>query len=83
MSTAKNSYTKTHTMQAMYATKVGLKEKIFLHAEIAAIIKCNGIPYKIRIERKNARGKLMLAAPCPICQLAIKEANIKFIEYSI
>lgn len=79
-----NSYTKTHPKQAEYAKRMGDPDRIFLHAEIAALVKCNrGIPYKIKIVRKLKNGQLGLAKPCPICNAAIKEAGIKFVEYSI
>ena len=42
-----------------------------------------GEPYKILIERYNSEGEPVLAKPCEICQLAIKEAGIKRIEYTI
>lgn len=80
-----NSYTKTHPTQAQYACKANLPEKVFLHAEIAALVKCRGgKPYKIKIERYDKKyGKPINAEPCPICKLAIKEAGISFVEYSI
>ena len=39
LSEAMNSYKKTHPLQAYFAEKVGLPDKVFLHAEIAAILK--------------------------------------------
>ena len=83
LSVGKNSYHKSHPTQAKYALKVGQPYKQFLHAEIAALIKCRGVPYKIYVERKDAKGNSRLAKPCPICELAIKEAGIKYVEYSI
>lgn len=83
LSKATNSYQKSHTIQARYAKRVGLEDKIFLHAEIAALIKCRGIPYKIKIERYSKKGEPLLAKPCPICELAIKEAGIHIVEYTI
>jgi deoxycytidylate deaminase len=82
LSTGHNSYIKTHPMQARLAAEIGDPLKTFLHAEIDAIIKCKGKPHKIKIERKNKQGRLGLAKPCPICELAIKRAKIKYIEYS-
>ena len=81
----KNDYQKTHPEQARLANAVGLCHKVYLHAEIAAIIKAQraGVPYKIKIERYNHKGLPAMAAPCPICQLAIKEAGIKFVEYTM
>jgi len=78
-----NSYEKTHPRQAFLAKRVGMPERQYLHAEISALVKCRGKPYKIQIERRNSQGQLQLAKPCPICELAIREAGIKFVEYSI
>ena len=82
LSIATNSYTKTHPTQSRLARKVGFFEKQFLHAEIAALVKCRGVPYRIRVVRVNRQGELRRAKPCLICQLAIKEAGIKLVEYS-
>jgi tRNA(Arg) A34 adenosine deaminase TadA len=85
LSVATNSYQKSHPRQAELANRVGMPDKIYLHAEISAIIKCkeNGKPYRIKVERFNKHGETMLARPCEICQLAIKLAGIKFVEYSL
>jgi deoxycytidylate deaminase len=80
-----NSYVKSHPLQKKYAEMVGhspLRDK--LHAEIQAIIRAKGKEiYKIVIERYNKNGNPVNAMPCPICQLAIKEAEIKRVEYTI
>lgn len=81
-----NSYIKTHPLQKFYATKVGTPKREYLHAEVRAIIKAlkRGIPYKILISRINPKnGNTGLAKPCPICELAIKDAGIKRIEYTL
>jgi deoxycytidylate deaminase len=83
LSTGHNQYLKTHPMQAKYAAKAGQPYRQYLHAEISALIKCRGEPYKISIERKNKQGQLVLAKPCPVCELALKEAGVKFVEYSV
>lgn len=83
LSVGENSYSKTHPEQARFALLAGEPLKQFLHAEVLALIRCKGKPYKIKVERMNRKGTLMLAKPCPICELAIKQAGIKFIEYSI
>jgi deoxycytidylate deaminase len=54
---------------------------VYLHAEIAAIIKAKGKGYKIKIERYSNKGKPLPSKPCPICELAIKEAGIKVVSY--
>lgn len=82
---AYNNYIKTHPRQAYYAKQVGQPLCVYLHAEIAAIIKAQkvGVPYKIKIERYTKNGKQALAAPCPICLAAIHEADIKLVEFSV
>lgn len=83
IATGVNSYTKTHPKQAHYAEKCGDPKKVFLHAEIAALVKCRKQPYKIKIERYSKEGSPMNAQPCPICMMAIKEAGVKLIEYTL
>lgn len=79
-----NSYTKTHPKQAKMAAKVGLVDKQHLHAEVSAIIKSKGRDiHKIKVERYDSKGNPKLAAPCPVCQLAIKMAGIKFVEHTV
>lgn len=79
-----NSYEKTSPVQAQYSKRVNQPARIYLHAEIAALVKVkHGTPYKIKIERYDRFGEPKMAAPCPICSLAIKEAGIKFIEYTV
>lgn len=84
ISTATNQYDKSHPLQSELADRVGLPEKIFLHAEISAIIKARKKTiHKISIARFGADGSTRLAKPCPICQLAIKQAGIKVVEYTL
>lgn len=81
-----NSYTKTHPLQKFYATKVGTPKREYLHAEVRAIIKAlkKGVPHKIFISRVNPKnGNTGIAKPCPICILAIKDAGIKLVEYTL
>lgn len=79
-----NSYTKTHTLQAKYAVSVGLDDKIFLHAEIAALSKLKSFhkPYKIVVERYLSDGSTALAKCCKVCEAAVKAHRIKYIEYT-
>jgi tRNA(Arg) A34 adenosine deaminase TadA len=80
----KNSYTKTHPMMVLHANKVGRPQKIFLHAEIHAIVRCKDLSkaHKIVVMRFDKKGNPMNAAPCPVCQSAIEAAGIKFIEHT-
>jgi tRNA(Arg) A34 adenosine deaminase TadA len=84
VATAVNSYSKTHPTQAHYANRCGEPHKQYLHAEIACLIKAKGKGYKLVVERYNKQGLPMLAMPCKICMMAIKEAkHIKRIEYTL
>lgn len=84
LSLGRNSYVKTHPKQAKHAHKVGLPEKIYLHAEIDAIIRCRDLSkaYKIVVSRITKKGKYGNAKPCPVCQSAIKEAGIRNVEWT-
>ena len=86
LSYSKNSYIKTHSRMKILAEKSGCNEnKIYLHAEVRAIIKALkvGVPYKISVERYYKNGMPALSKPCKICELAIKEAGIRVVEYTI
>lgn len=82
-----NSYQKSHPIQAKYAEQAGNPEAQYVHAEISSLIKLKyndrGRAYKIAIARVLKNGKTGLAAPCPVCQVAIVEAGLKSIEYTI
>jgi deoxycytidylate deaminase len=84
LSIGKNSYWKTHPLQSKTAKEVGLPNKEFLHAEIAAIVKCADLSSAKRmlITRINKFGKALASKPCPICQKAIKDAGIKFVDHT-
>lgn len=83
LSFATNSYNKSHPIQSYFAAKVGLPNKIYLHAEIAALLKTKGKNvYSIHVIRKDAKGNLANAKPCPICMEAIKAYGIKKIFFS-
>jgi tRNA(Arg) A34 adenosine deaminase TadA len=84
LSIGKNSYTKTHPVQAAYSEKAGLPHKIYLHAEIHAIVKCKNLEkaHRIVVFRYDNEGNPRSAKPCPICESAIKETSIKVIEHT-
>ena len=81
---AVNQDTKTHPLQARLAEMVGLDEKIYLHAEIAALVKCKSEADTIVVARLGGHygDELRNAKPCPICSLALKEAGIQNVYYS-
>lgn len=85
LSIGKNSYVKTHPLQAKHAKKTGLIHKEFRHAEIDAIIRCKDLSraHTIKVSRILKCGEYGNAKPCPVCQSAIKEAGIKNIEWTV
>jgi len=82
IATAVNLEQKSHPLQAKLAHKVGLPEKIYLHAEIHALIKAKEDADCIIVARINNQGKLRNSKPCPICSLALESENITKICYT-
>lgn len=72
---------KTHPLQFKHA-QFHNKEAIFLHAEIAALVKCRVAPHTLIVGRITRQGKIGLAKPCPICMGAILEAGVRVIHYT-
>lgn len=79
-----NSYSKTHPVQAEFSKRAWKKgvvengEQVFLHAEIASLVRCRKKPHAMIIVRVDKKDQFANCKPCPICQLAIKEAKIDF-----
>ena len=82
ITTAVNLEKKSHPLQAKFAKRVGLWQKIYLHSEIHALIKAREDSDTIVVARVNPQNKLRNAKPCPICSLALEEAGVKNIYYS-
>jgi len=84
LSQGENSYQKTHPYQTKLAKKAGRPGAIFLHAEIQALVRLKNKDkaHKIVIERYDSKGNPILAKPCEICSLALKEAGIGIIEHT-
>ena len=84
IASATNSYTKTHPLMLHFGKQVGITYRPFLHAEVAALLKCGTTkPYAISIERKTSTGQPALAKPCAICERAIEAWGIKKVSYTI
>lgn len=79
-----NSYTKTHPLQAKYASLCGLPDKQFLHAEVAVILRVRDLSkaHSIKVERYNAKGLPVCAKPCIICQRVIDASGIENVEWT-
>lgn len=82
LSIGRNSYTKTHRLQAHYASKVGRPAAIYLHAELSALLKARGRVHKLVVLRYGKKGQPLLAKPCAACQLAIHDFNVKIVEHT-
>ncbi len=79
-----NSYVKTHPYMAALSASFNEPYKIYLHAEVAAILKCRDLTkaHRILVTRVGKSGNILLAKPCKICQSAIEAAGIKIVEHS-
>lgn len=83
LSCATNNYDKSHPLQKYFAEKAGQHERIYLHAEIGAILRAKDRQvHHIRVFRYGANGETLLAKPCPVCMEAIKAFGVKQLSYS-
>lgn len=84
LSVGYNSYTKTHPIQDYYARQAGHPQRIFLHAEIAALLRAKDKQiHKIKVERYAKNGEPMNASPCAVCEKAIKAWGVTFVEHTL
>ena len=85
ITTAVNNDYKSHPRQAWWAQRVGLDEKIYLHAEMACLIKAREAADTIVVVRLGGHdGKsLRQSRPCPVCEPALRYAGIKHVYYSV
>lgn len=80
---ANNCYSKTDPLQSYFAKQAGLPFKDKLHAEILALKRSGDKQvHTLSIERYGKQGAMLLAAPCPICRLAIKAYGVRKIVYT-
>jgi len=84
MSVGKNSYVKTHPLQAAHAKRAGEPNKVFLHAEIHAISLCRDLTkaHSMKIFRFLEDGSPALARPCVVCNSAIKASGIEIVDHT-
>lgn len=75
----RNSYVKTHPLQARASEAVGGKNRTFLHAEVAALLKVKdwNKAYALHVFRFDSQGNPALAKPCSCCQWVINQTAIK------
>jgi len=72
-----NSYTRSHAFQRRVGRLSHEPEKKYLHAEVAALLRCRVPPDTLMVGRLSKRGELVMARPCDCCRLAINLVNPK------
>lgn len=83
LSTGLNSYTKTHPVVAHFSKLAGTPEKIYLHAEIQAVLRAKDkVVDTVAIERYDSEGKTAMAKPCSTCALMLKAYGVRFVRYT-
>lgn len=86
IASAVNHYGKSHPLQKAMSVKAeGNCEKVYLHAEISALLKSlrsGKKGAKIFVARVGKRGEPLLAKPCPTCQYALQLYGIEYIEHT-
>ena len=84
LSRGRNSYVKTHPVQKQLADKYEDGTRMFLHAEVHALLrlKRNSKPHKIFVARYDNEGNHRNAKPCVMCENFIKSTGIREITYT-
>lgn len=82
LAVGKNSYVKTHPLQAKFAKKAGKEHAVYLHAELSALLKSRSPVHKLIVFRHDSAGNPANAKPCASCQLAIKHFGVKYVEHT-
>lgn len=77
-----NSYVKTHPLQAKFGKESGRPNAIYIHAELAALLKSREKVHRLVVLRYDKKGKPAMAKPCPACQVAIRHFGVKHIEHT-
>lgn len=83
ISSAQNSYIKTHPLMARAAKEAGQAYRIYLHAEVAALVKADwSRAHSMFVSRFDRTGRPVNATPCVVCQRVIKMAGIKKVRHT-
>ncbi len=83
ISVGTNNYNKSHPLQKHYAELVGRPDKIYLHAEILALLRAGETPvHRIDIEGYSKTGKVVNSKPCPICAAALRDFGVSIINHT-
>ena len=73
---------RTHPIQAEYAWRAGYPNKLWLHAEIRALIQANEEADTAFVARVNRRGETRNAKPCSVCMSALLDTEIKHLYFT-
>ena len=76
-----NSYTRTHPVQWAYARRAGRGNRIYIHAEIDAVLRSGGADTLVVI-RLNKHNNLVNSKPCPICRLFLEQNGVRKLYHS-
>lgn len=83
LSVGLNSYSKSNPIMQYLGNKVGIPEKIYLHAEVQSLLRCKDKkPYKLTVERYDSEGNMAMSKPCPICSEALKMFGVSIVKYT-
>ena len=82
LAVGRNSYTRTHPLQAKFGAKAGKPNAIYIHAELDALTRSREQVHRLVVLRYDIKGRPALAKPCPACQLAIKSFKVKHVEHT-
>lgn len=84
ISMGQNSYVVSHPFMAKCSKAVGEPEKIYLHAEVAALVRLKdwSKAYKMVITRYTKDGRPANAQPCRACQHALRLAGINKVVHT-
>jgi len=83
ISKGKCNYVKTHPLQAKLCKHTDNPHRIYLHAELDALIKARGRQvHRLEVFRVKPDGNYGNAKPCELCQDAIELFKVKEVWYT-
>lgn len=83
IASGENSYRKTHPLMKHFSSLCGQEHKIYLHAEVQALIRAGEQKvHRLVVTRYGAKGEPLLAKPCEVCQKAIEAYGVSVVEYT-
>ena len=87
LTTAVNQERKSHPIQARIARSVGHPRIVFLHAEVAALLKLRHrqAASTVIVARLGGVGasELRMSRPCPVCEAYLRQHGVKDVYYSV